>query len=231
MLTGIFKPGDAVVVQFPTQDQEGAGAAPDALPTAALYRNGVADAEVAVTVAAAAGESALFNASFTIPADYAVGDCVSMVPTATVDGVTSPPTPLWQTRLDTPTNLLLAAMGSATVQTLVNAGSGYPREALGLTADDVAGGILYQVKGNDGRAVVVPSDATVSFVLRKKGAETATTIGGSVLFGALGFVASDAFDAEDAVPEAGDYEMTVSVAGLTYPLGHRIAVRIAESLD
>lgn len=66
------KPGDIVVLQFVTEDQNRSAVAPTATPVVTLVRNGADDGAVTVTVASITTSE--FTASFTVPGTYAFGD-------------------------------------------------------------------------------------------------------------------------------------------------------------
>ena len=70
------KPGDSVVVQFVTADQNQSVAAPTGTPVGIVVQNGVDDGAVTVTVAPVTASE--FAASFTVPAGYAFGDQVQL---------------------------------------------------------------------------------------------------------------------------------------------------------
>lgn len=122
--------------------------------------------------------------------------------------------------------------GDTAINQQLNVSADYPREALRLTAGDVAGGIRYVVRDDSGRPVPLADDTTVVFNLRKVGAAEAVEIPGAVADGAAGVVVSDGWPGvgADAVPAAGDYRLTVQVGGLTYPLGRTIPVHIEAAL-
>jgi len=90
--------GETVTVDFTTQNPTtGALTDADALPTGVLVRNGVDTAEV-VTVANKA--TGIYNASVTVPADYAAGDEVQIRIAATVASVAGGAV-IWSDTLDT----------------------------------------------------------------------------------------------------------------------------------
>lgn len=70
------KPGDTVVLQFVTTDQDQSVATPTGTPTAILVQNGVDDGAVTVTVAVVTANE--FAATFTVPSGYAFGDEVQL---------------------------------------------------------------------------------------------------------------------------------------------------------
>jgi len=70
------KPGDTVVLQFVTTDQNQSVAAPTGTPVGTLVQNGVDDGSVAVTVVPVTASE--FAATFTVPAGYAFGDQVQL---------------------------------------------------------------------------------------------------------------------------------------------------------
>lgn len=72
----------------------GAATDADSLPTATVYRNGVLDGVVTVTIANAATGS--YSGSFAVPVGYAAGDDVQVRAQAVVSGITSPPVVVWQ---------------------------------------------------------------------------------------------------------------------------------------
>jgi hypothetical protein len=100
------QPGDVIRVQFSTTNPVGATTAADSAPTAALWRNGQATAEV-VTVTAPA--TALYLAEATIPAGWALGDDVALVAAAMVSGIATQGV-VWAGTLDA---LVSAAKASA----------------------------------------------------------------------------------------------------------------------
>ena len=71
----LLKPGDAIYVPILFVDADRAPADADALPTAALYRNGTLDAEVTLTVTKKA--TGAYMVTGTLPATYAAGDWVA----------------------------------------------------------------------------------------------------------------------------------------------------------
>ncbi|MFO0907049.1 MAG: hypothetical protein U0794_01565 [Isosphaeraceae bacterium] len=85
MSTRNFQPGDSYGISFTIKSASGSLTNADALPTGTLYRNGVADGAVAVTVSSSA--TGVYQASCTVPAGYAVADRVSVLITATIGGV------------------------------------------------------------------------------------------------------------------------------------------------
>ena len=70
------KPGDTVVLQFVTTDQDQSVAAPTGTPVGTLVQNGVDDGAVTVTVAPVTVNE--FAATFTVPAGYVFGDQVQL---------------------------------------------------------------------------------------------------------------------------------------------------------
>lgn len=91
-----ISPGSTITHTFGIQDASRAAANADALPTAALVRNGTVSAEVVTVTNIATG---YYKFSTTIPADWAVGDDVSVDVTAIVGGVTGPPYRVWEASL------------------------------------------------------------------------------------------------------------------------------------
>lgn len=69
-------PGDTIVLQFVTTDQNHSVAAPAATPVGILVHNGVDDGAVTVTVAPVTANE--FAATFTIPSSYAFADQVQL---------------------------------------------------------------------------------------------------------------------------------------------------------
>lgn len=72
-------------VGFVTTDSAGSLIAPDALPTASLYRNGSADGAVTVTVTLVS--TGIYQCSWTTPSGYAAGDVLEVFISATISGV------------------------------------------------------------------------------------------------------------------------------------------------
>ncbi len=70
------KPGDTVVLQFVTTDQNKSVAAPTGTPVGTLVHNGVDDGAVTVTVVSVTTSE--FAATFTVPATYVFGDQVQL---------------------------------------------------------------------------------------------------------------------------------------------------------
>ncbi len=70
------KPGDTVVLQFVTTDQNQSVAAPTGTPVGTLVQNGVDDGAVTVTVVPVTASE--FAATFTVPAGYVFGDQVQL---------------------------------------------------------------------------------------------------------------------------------------------------------
>ena len=70
------KPGDSIVVQFVTTDQNQSVANPTGTPVGILVQNGVDDGSVTVNVVPVT--SSEFAASFTVPSGYALGDQVQL---------------------------------------------------------------------------------------------------------------------------------------------------------
>jgi hypothetical protein len=70
------KPGDTVVLQFVTTDQNQSVATPTGTPVGTLVQNGVDDGAVTVTVVPVT--SSEFAATFTVPATYVFGDQVQL---------------------------------------------------------------------------------------------------------------------------------------------------------
>lgn len=103
----------------------GAGADPTAI-TGALYRNGVLDAAVVITATDEAATAGITKLSGAVPGDYAEGDILTLMATATVGGVSSS-WPVWHatavTRL--PGELLTAAGYTAPDNAGITAIAGY----------------------------------------------------------------------------------------------------------
>src|SRR5207253_644046 len=78
-------PGSFYVGSFNTQNSAGAATNADALPTASLLRNGVADGAAPLTVVARSTGS--YKVTGTIPAGYAASDTIEVEVSATVGGV------------------------------------------------------------------------------------------------------------------------------------------------
>jgi hypothetical protein len=95
----LFSPGEIVPpIRFPISGATGAATNADVTPTLAVYRNGILDSGVSVTVTnPATGE---YTFTFTIPGSYALGDLVSVRATATVGGIALAPQELVSFRLD-----------------------------------------------------------------------------------------------------------------------------------
>ena len=75
----IVKPGDSVSTVFSTDDTNGSGVGPSALPQGKIWRNGAVDNAVTVTIALVGGAAlSIHSASFTIPVTYSVGDQVNL---------------------------------------------------------------------------------------------------------------------------------------------------------
>lgn len=70
------KPGDSVVLQFATTDQDQSIATPTGTPVATLVQNGTDDGAVTVTVTTVTASE--FTASFTVPGTYSFGDQVQL---------------------------------------------------------------------------------------------------------------------------------------------------------
>lgn len=95
----LFSPGETFPpARFGISGATGAATNADATPTLAVYRNGVLDGAVSVTVLnPATGE---YSFTFVIPGGYALGDVVSVRATATVAGIVLAPQELVSFRLD-----------------------------------------------------------------------------------------------------------------------------------
>ncbi len=70
------KPGDSVVLQFVTTDENQSVATPTGTPVATLVQNGVDDGAVVMTVAPVTAQE--FAVSFTVPGTYVFGDQVQV---------------------------------------------------------------------------------------------------------------------------------------------------------
>ena len=70
------KPGDTVVLQFVTTDQNQSVAIPAGTPVGTLVQNGVDDGAAVVTVVPVTANE--FAATFTVPTGYAFGDQVQL---------------------------------------------------------------------------------------------------------------------------------------------------------
>jgi hypothetical protein len=95
----LFSPGETFPpARFGISGATGAATNADATPTLAVYRNGVLDGAVSVTVAnPATGE---YSFTFVIPGGYALGDVVSVRAAATVAGIVLAPQEVVSFRLD-----------------------------------------------------------------------------------------------------------------------------------
>ena len=95
----LFSPGETFPpARFGISGATGAATNADATPTLAVYRNGVLDSGVGVTVLnPATGE---YSFTFGIPIGYALGDVVSVRATATVAGIVLAPQEIVSFRLD-----------------------------------------------------------------------------------------------------------------------------------
>lgn len=95
----LFSPGETFPpARFGISGATGAAVNADSTPTLAVFRNGVLDGAVSVTVAnPATGE---YSFTFTIPGGYALGDVVSVRAAATVGGIVLAPQELVSFRLD-----------------------------------------------------------------------------------------------------------------------------------
>jgi hypothetical protein len=95
----LFSPGETFPpARFGVSGVSGAATNADSTPTLAVYRNGVLDGAVSVTVAnPATGE---YSFTFVIPIGYALGDVVSVRATATVAGIVLAPQEVVSFRLD-----------------------------------------------------------------------------------------------------------------------------------
>jgi len=78
------KPNDTTTDVFNTRNVFGQLAAPDSTPTAVLYRNGVIDGAVTVTVAQLTASR--FSATYTIPGTYSAGDTLQVIVSWTMGG-------------------------------------------------------------------------------------------------------------------------------------------------
>jgi hypothetical protein len=78
------KPNDNTPEIFNTRNVFGQLAAPDSTPTAVLYRNGVIDGAVTVTVAQLT--TTRFSATYTIPGTYSAGDTLQVIVSWTMGG-------------------------------------------------------------------------------------------------------------------------------------------------
>ena len=94
---GIYSPGDAVDSVFPVSGATGVGVNADSTPTMSVWKNGVVDG--AVTVTLSNPSTGLYRFQFTIPSGYALGDSVRVQAQATVGGIVLPPSPVFETRL------------------------------------------------------------------------------------------------------------------------------------
>lgn len=95
----LFSPGETFPpARFGISGATGAATNADATPTLGVYRNGILDSGVSVTVLnPATGE---YSFTFVIPGGYALGDVVSVRATATVAGIVLAPQELVSFRLD-----------------------------------------------------------------------------------------------------------------------------------
>lgn len=83
-----YKPGDNYTKLFDTYSvDDGSSSDADSPPTAALYRNGVLDVAVTVTISNVGGAEGLYKASLSIPESYVTGDSLEVRAVATSDGV------------------------------------------------------------------------------------------------------------------------------------------------
>ena len=84
-MSRLYFPGDAVTHSFVTSGATGVAANADSLPTASVYRNGVLDGTVTVTITNTT--TGLYLAAYTVPTTYAYGDVVECVVSATIGGI------------------------------------------------------------------------------------------------------------------------------------------------
>ena len=137
-MSRVYGPGDTYRRLISVQDATGAATDADALPTAALWKNGASAGAVALTVTNVS--TGLYLASGTIDAGWSIGDDVTCLVTVTVDGVTGPPSPVEAIRLDR------TAAALYTLLSTLNTTAGTLATAAALaTADAVADDILSDV--------------------------------------------------------------------------------------
>jgi hypothetical protein len=101
MSTKSFQPGDAYGVSRTITGSTGALVNADSTPTAQMWRNGIYDSTVTVTVANPS--TGCYSLSATIPGTYATGDRVAVLLLATVGGIATGPSSTTSVLSDTPT--------------------------------------------------------------------------------------------------------------------------------
>lgn len=134
----IFEPGDTAYGAFPVSSGTGAATNADTTPNMSVWRNGVVDG--AVTVTLTNPSTGLYLWSFVIPSGYALGDMVRLQVAATVGGVTLPPTSVFNVRLDRKISNVAAAVWAATTRTLT-AYVTYSLQATSSTIAAIVGGV------------------------------------------------------------------------------------------
>lgn len=110
-MSKLFEPGDTVTGSFPISGSTGAAVNADSTPTASIWRNGVVDGAVSVTLTNPV--TGKYAYSFVIPGGYAVGDMVRLEIAATVEAIVLPPTAVLNVRLDNRVSTRLSSAGYA----------------------------------------------------------------------------------------------------------------------
>lgn len=120
--------------------------------------------------------------------------------------------------------------GSVTLLVGLNASGRLPDGVLRYSAGDVNAFVEYELVDTAGRPVPIPEEAVVTFNLRAVGADEATIEDGeaSVDLARRGIVRFT-FDADNPVPEAGEYIAQFRYNGFNYPIGKHLPIVVVEA--
>jgi len=80
--------GDSYYKTFTTNDSSGSECDADATPSVVAYQDGTLDATFTLAVNKIADTTGRYYVSGTVPSDYGTGDCIDVVVSATVSGIT-----------------------------------------------------------------------------------------------------------------------------------------------
>lgn len=125
--------------------------------------------------------------------------------------------------------------GSPAVQYVIPVGGNFPPDTVPLTAGNTAGKLIYQMRDSaTGALVPLSANATVYFILRKKGSATPELYALGEVENVAHSEVSFTFTPSVPVPADGRYDASFNVDGVDFPMlthGTHLPVRIAEDLN
>jgi hypothetical protein len=230
-------PGGAFGTSFVTSNAADAPTNTDATPTGSLIHNGVVDGSVTVSIVAISGYTGGYYASATIPSGYAVGDKVSVLVSATINGAPIGDEVLNEVLVSSQATLV-AAIAAAILVTPVHLIATDASGDVTLTSAQAAelvtaAGYTIPTTAQIATAVAAPSAATIAAAVAAPSASTIATAvaapSASTIAAAILAVPANKLttDANGAVPlQTADETKLTTAAGYTVPTTSQIATAI-----